>query len=51
MGRAENRMKKRLEKNPIEECNRIQRKYYPEPFEKCKQAPDPRPQTSELYRL
>ena len=42
MGREQERRKKRLEKNPIEECNRIQQKYYPELLTKFNQALDPR---------
>ncbi|MBR1744005.1 MAG: transposase family protein [Lachnospiraceae bacterium] len=51
MGRVENRMKKRSEKNPIEECNRIQQTYYPELFEKFKQALDPRHQSYIDYSI
>lgn len=34
MSRKQERAKKKLEKNPIAECNKIQKKYYPELFAK-----------------
>ena len=30
MSREQDRIKKKLEKNPIIECNKIQQKFYPE---------------------
>ena len=30
MNREQERAKRRLEKNPVVECNKIQNKYYPE---------------------
>lgn len=40
MSREQARLAKRLEKNPIEECNRIQQKYYPELFQRFGQTKD-----------
>lgn len=42
MGREQERIAKRLEKNPVEECNRIQKKFYPELFERFGETEDPR---------
>lgn len=42
MGRAEERMKRKLEKNPVEECNRIQEKYCPGLFRDFGDTKDPR---------
>ena len=42
MGRERDRIAKRIEKNPIEECNKIQKKFYPELFTKFGQVRDPR---------
>lgn len=42
MGRERDRIAKRMEKNPAEECNKIQRKFYPELFTKFGQIADPR---------
>lgn len=42
MGRAQERIAKRLEKNPVAECNRIQRKFYPELFERFGETKEPR---------
>lgn len=42
MGRTEERIKHQLEKNPINECNKIQKKYYPELFEAFSNTKDPR---------
>ena len=42
MGREKARIAKRLEKNPVVECNRIQKKFYPELFSKFEQTKDPR---------
>ena len=42
MGREKARIAKRLEKNPAVECNRIQRKFYPELFSKFEKTKDPR---------
>ena len=45
MGREQERARKKLEKNPIVECNKIQNKYYPELFVKFGQVKDPRHQS------
>lgn len=42
MSRERDRIAKRREKNPIVECNRVQRKFYPELFSKFEQITDPR---------
>lgn len=42
MSRERDRIAKRLEKNPAQECNRIQKKFYPELFSKFEQVTDPR---------
>ncbi|MBR5317792.1 MAG: transposase family protein [Lachnospiraceae bacterium] len=42
MGREQERIAKRLEKNAVEECNRIQKKFYPELFERFGETKDPR---------
>ena len=42
MSRERDRIAKRLEKNPVQECNRIQKKFYPELFSKFEQVTDPR---------
>lgn len=42
MGREKERIAKRLEKNAVEECNRIQKKFYPELFERFEETKDPR---------
>ena len=42
MGREQERITKRLEKNPAKECNKVQRKFYPELFSKFEQTRDPR---------
>lgn len=42
MGRERARIAKRLEKNPVAECNRIQQKFYPELFPKFSEVKDPR---------
>jgi hypothetical protein len=42
MGRKEARIKKQFEKNPILECNKIQRKYCPRLFERFSETVDPR---------
>lgn len=49
MGRERARLAKRLEKNPIEECNRIQQKYYPELFQRFSQTEDTRHQSYISY--
>lgn len=45
MSREQERIRKSLEKNPVVECNKIQKKYYPELFEKFADVKDPRNQS------
>ena len=45
MSREQERARKKLEQNPIVECNRIQRKYYPELFSRFAKVKDPRNQS------
>ena len=45
MSRAQERAKRKLEKNPVVECNKIQNKYSPELFKKFSEAKDPRNQS------
>lgn len=45
MNREQERAKRRLEKNPVVECNKIQNKYYPELFAKFAEVDDPRNQS------
>ena len=45
MNREQERIRKNLEKNPVAECNKIQRKYYPMLFEKFAGVKDPRHQS------
>lgn len=45
MSREQERAKKKQEKNPIVECNKIQNKYYPELFKKFSKVKDPRNQS------
>lgn len=42
MGRKEQRIKKKLEKNPVKELNKIQNRYYSQLFWKFAQTEDPR---------
>lgn len=42
MGRERDRIARKMEKNPAVECNKIQRKFYPELFTKFGQITDPR---------
>ena len=42
MGRKEQRIKKRLEKNPVKELNKIQNRYYRPLFWKFANTEDPR---------
>lgn len=42
MGRKEQRASRALEKNPVQACNEIQRKVYPELFDKFGEIKDPR---------
>ncbi|MGB8454037.1 MAG: hypothetical protein WCD89_17130 [Anaerocolumna sp.] len=49
MGRAEIRAARALEENPIEACNEVQRKFYPELFNRFGQIADPRHQSYITY--
>jgi len=49
MGRAEVRVARALEKNPIEACNEVQRKFYPDLFNNFGQITDPRHQSYITY--
>ena len=51
MSREQERAKKKLEQNPVVECNRIQRKYYPELFDKFSKVKDPRNQSYIDYSI
>lgn len=51
MGRLENRLQRRLERNPIEECNKIQKKYLPDLFRWFDQVDDPRHQGYITYSI
>ena len=42
MSRERDRIAKKMEKNPVVECNKIQKKFYPELFKKFEQITDPR---------
>ena len=45
MNREQERIRKNLEKNPVAECNKFQKKYYPMLFEKFAGVKDPRHQS------
>ena len=45
MNREQERIRKYLEKNPVAECNKLQKKYYPMLFEKFAGVKDPRHQS------
>lgn len=45
MNREQQRIRKKLEKNPIVECNKIQKKFYPELFSEFEKIDDPRHQS------
>lgn len=49
MSREKERAKKKLEKNPIVECNKIQSKFYPELFTRFSEVKDPRNQSYVTY--
>ena len=51
MSREQDRIKKKLEKNPIVECNKIQKKFYPELFKKFEEVKDPRHQSYSEYTI
>lgn len=49
MGREQERIKKKLESNPIKECNKIQNKFCPGLFHMFEKAEDPRHQSYITY--
>jgi len=49
MGREEIREKEVLEKKPIEVCNEVKRRFYPELFNKFVRISDPRHQSCITY--
>lgn len=51
MSREQDRVKKKLEKNPIIECNKIQQKFYPELFKRFTEVNDPRHQSYIEYSI
>ena len=51
MSREQERARKKLEQNPVVECNRIQRKYYPELFDKFSKVKDPTNQSYIDYSI
>lgn len=51
MGRLENRMKRKMEQNPITECNKIQNKYLPNLFKWFDKVADPRHQAYITYSV
>lgn len=49
MGREEERVKKSLEKNPVIECNKVQKKFFPELFQRFEATQDKRHQSYIKY--
>lgn len=49
MSREEDRIMKRFEKNPVVECNNIQKKYCPKLFQRFSETTDPRHQSYTEY--
>ena len=49
MNREQERAKRRPEKNPVVEYNKIQNKYYPELFAKFAEVNDPRNQSYMIF--
>lgn len=45
MSREQERIRKKLEKNPVAECNKIQKRFYPGLFSKFAGVKDPRHQS------
>jgi len=41
IGRQEERIKKKLEKNPVQECNKIQKQFYLQLFQKFTETKKP----------
>lgn len=51
MSREQERIKKKLEENPVAECNKIQNKYYPNLFSRFANVSDPRNQSYINYSI
>ena len=51
MSREKDRARKKLEQNPVVECNSIQQKYYPELFDQFSRVKDPRNQSYIDYSI
>ena len=49
MNREQERAKRKLEKTPVVECNKIQNKYYPELFARFAEVDNPRSQSYTEY--
>jgi hypothetical protein len=49
MSRRDDRIKKRFEKNPVVECNKVQNKYCPKLFQRFSETVDPRHQSYTDY--
>lgn len=49
MSRERDRINKTLEKNPVKECNKVQKRFYPELFQKFSETKDPRNQSYIVY--
>lgn len=45
MSREQDRIRKKLENNPVVECNKIQKRFYPQLFSKFAGVKDPRHQS------
>ena len=51
MSREQERIKKKLEQNPFVECNKIQKRFYPELFTRFEEVNDPRHQSYIEYSI
>ncbi len=49
MSREQERIRKKIEVNPVLECNKVQKQFYPELFHKFSQTYDPRHQSYVVY--
>ena len=49
MSREQERTRRKLEENPVVECNKVQKKFYPELFQKFSEVKDPRHQSYITY--
>lgn len=49
MSRENERIRKKIEVNPVSECNKVQKRFYPELFHKFSQTYDPRHQSYVVY--